>query len=521
MKKLNLFIIAVIINFAVFFLPFNLFAQNIKWQKSFGGILNDCAQSIQKTIDGGFIVVGYTNSNDSDVIGNHGTYDFLVIKLDSLGNILWQKCFGGMYGDVGYSIQQTTDGGYVVAGVTSSNDGDMIGNHGGSDCLIIKLDALGDIQWQKCIGGSGNEEAYFIQKTFDGGYIFSGFSSSNDGEIVGNHGGYDYLIVKLNYAGNIQWQKSLGGSGDDVAYCIKQTTDSGYVVAGYSQSNNGDVTGNIGSCDYWIVKLNSTGSIVWEKNFGGINTEFALSIEQTSDEGFIISGMSNSNDGDVIGNHGGTDCLLLKLNSGGDIQWEKSLGGTGADYLYNIRKTLDKGYIAVGYSNSDSCNGNSNGDLWIVKMDSLGNILWQKCFGGSDVDIGYCIEQIDSNSYIFSGMSGSSDVDLTNNHGNTDFWVVKLSSNFENIENINLFSNIEIYPNPAENFILIKFSASKTDLYKIRLFNLLGQVVLEKNFQTQQGENQLNLRINEIPVGVYLICIQCNENSFIKIVVKK
>ncbi len=168
MKKLFIFIWAALFSF------FTLSAQEIQWQKCFGGSSHDEPFSIHQTTDGGYIVAGYTDSNDVDVSGNHGDTDFWLVKLNSSGSIQWQKCLGGSYWDMAYSIQQTSDGGYIVAGYTISNDGDVSGNHGGYDFWLVKLNSSGDIQWQKCLGGSTNDEAHSIQQTTDGGYIVAG-----------------------------------------------------------------------------------------------------------------------------------------------------------------------------------------------------------------------------------------------------------------------------------------------------------------------------------------------------------
>ncbi|MCD6418321.1 hypothetical protein J7M00_06020, partial [bacterium] len=239
---------------------------------------------------------------------------FAVAALAQTPTIVWQKCLGGSDWDEAYSIQQTDDGGFIIAGESYSNDGDVSGNHGGGDYWVVKLNSAGDIVWQKSLGGSDWDEAYSIQQTTDGGFIVAGESVSNDGDVSGHHGssGYsaDYWLVKFNSAGSIEWQKSLGGSGDDVAFSIQQTTDGGFIVAGYSESNDSDVSGNhsyYGYYDYWVVKLNSAGNIDWQKCLGGSDDDWAYSIQQTFDGGYIVAGYSYSNDGDVSGNHGAYD----------------------------------------------------------------------------------------------------------------------------------------------------------------------------------------------------------------------
>ncbi len=307
-------------------------APHIEWQKALGGSSSDVASSIQQTADGGYIVAGYSYSNDGDVTGNHGQNDYWIVKLDGNGNTQWQKALGGSSGDEAQSIQQTADGGYIVAGLSWSNSGDVIGNHGISDYWVVKLDGNGNIQWQKALGGSGYDKATSIQQTADGGYIVVGETYSNDGDVTGYHGGGDYWVMKLDDSGNIQWQKSLGGSNLDVATSIQQTADEGYIVAGYSYSNDGDVSGNHGDGDFWVVKLAGNGNIQWQKVLGGSYLDKAYSIQQTADGEYIVAGESLSTDGDVTGNHGSLDYWVVKLAD--TISGTKNIDFTGNVAIY-------------------------------------------------------------------------------------------------------------------------------------------------------------------------------------------
>ncbi|MCX6689888.1 MAG: PGF-pre-PGF domain-containing protein [Methanoregula sp.] len=408
-------------------------APAISFQHSFGGTDADVANDIQKTADGGYIIAGYSESHDGDVSGNHGSIDYWIVKLTSNGVIEWQKSLGGSDEDVATSIRQTSDGGYIVAGYSASNDGNVSGNHGGYDYWIVKLSGTGAIQWQKSHGGSGDEKPYSVQQTSDGGYIVAGYSASHDGDVTGNHGGNDDWIVKLSSIGDIQWQKSHGGSGDDEAYSIRETTDGGYIIAGDSASNNGDVSGNHGEDDYWIVKLTSTGTIQWQKSLGGSDDDEAYSIWQTTDEGYIIAGYTVSSDGDVSINHSDDefcDYWIVKLTSTGVIQWERSFGGSDDDIATSIRQTSDGGYIVAGYSASTDGDVSGNhgiADYWLVKLDSSGGAEWAKSLGGTSGDYGYAVDQNTDGSYVVAGGSYSDDGDASGNHGDYDFWIVKLA----------------------------------------------------------------------------------------------
>jgi hypothetical protein len=401
----------------------------IQWQKSFGGTNDEGANSIQQTDDGGYIVAGYSDSNDGDVSGNHGTHDYWAIKLDADGDIQWQKSLGGSASELAQSIQQTGDGGYIVAGSTGSIDGDITGYHSDGDYWVVKLDAGGDMQWQKALGGSARDYAYSIQQTGDGGYIVAGSTGSNDGDVSGNHGYSDAWVVKLDAAGSLLWQKSLGGSGSEFAQSIQQTGDGGYIIAGESTFNDGDVSGNHGYSDYWIVKLDAGGGMQWQKSLGGSGNDYAQSIQQTGDGGYIVAGYSDSNDGDISGNHGVVDYWIVKLDEDGDIGWQKSLGGSYGDYANSIQQTGDGGYIVAGYSESndgDVSRNHGDGDCWIVKLDAGGGTQWQKFLGGSDSVVANSIRQTDDGGYVVAGWSESNDGDVSGNHGNRDLWVVKL-----------------------------------------------------------------------------------------------
>jgi uncharacterized delta-60 repeat protein len=409
-------------------------APEIEWQNFLGGSDTDEAYSIQQTSDGGYIIAGFSNSNDGDVSGNHDdeidwtygalTYDFWVVKLYANGNIDWQSCLGGSEDDEAYSIQQTSDGGYIVAGKSSSIDGDVTGNHGDSDFWVVKLDTNGHIDWQSCLGGSGTDEAHSIQQTSDGGYIVAGFSNSNDGNVSGNHGDSDFWVVKLDSNGHIDWQSCLGGSGPDEAYSIQQTSDGGYIVAGKTLSIDGDVSGNHGSSDFWVVKLDSNGHIDWQSCFGGSGPDEAYSIQQTSDGGYIVAGYSCSNDGNVTGNHidGGEywtyDYWVVKLDASGHIDWQSSLGGYDFDIAYSIQETSDGGYIVAGETAGDGGDVTDLlGGIWVVKLDASGNIDWEKCLVGSYYSSkAHSIQQTNDGGYIVAGL----------NHGEDDYWIVKL-----------------------------------------------------------------------------------------------
>ncbi|MCX6897007.1 MAG: T9SS C-terminal target domain-containing protein [Verrucomicrobia bacterium] len=414
----------------------------IEWQKSIGGTQGDWPTSIQQTSDGGYVVAGWSHSNarksifrfffskrKGDVTGNHGNGDCWVVKLNKSGKIKWQKSYGGSGEDRANSIQQTTDGGFIVAGSTNSDNGDVSdyhwGHSGNIDFWVIKLNRNGKIKWQKCFGTNYEEDAKCVRQTSDGGYIIVGYSTA-----YGNNGSSDYWVIKLNSKGGEQWQKFYGGADVDVPSTVIQTSDGGYILAGSSISRGSDIFGHQWGFDCWIIKIDNKGTMQWQKYFGGTGHENASAVIQTTDGGYIIAANTNSNDGIVAGNHGGNDYWVIKTDSIGSIQWQKCFGGTGSEDLHSVLQTSDGGYLLAGHSYStdgDVTGNHGGGDFWIVKLNESGNMQWQKSLGGTSGDYD-CIASLTSDGgYILTGRSSSQDGDVTGNHGIEDYWIVKLS----------------------------------------------------------------------------------------------
>ena len=477
----------------------NAQAPAIQWQKSIGGSVIEEATDIKLTPDGGYVVVGLSNSNDPNVLGNHGAFDYWVVKLDATRTIQWQKSLGGTGNDYAYAIQNTADGGYIIAGFSDSIDGDVVGYHYREDAWVVKLNASGTIQWKKSLGGTNVDFASSIQTTSDGGYIVAGSTSSIDGDVTGNHGSIDCWVVKLDLSGNIQWQKTLGGSGIDYGNAIQTTSDGGYIVAGYSNSTDGDVTGNHGGKDYWVVKLDATGNIQWQKSLGGSGDDEAKSIQPTADGGYVVVGWCHSNDGNVTGNHGLLDYWVVKLNAIGIIQWQKCLGGSDYDEVNSIQTTIDGGYILAGLSISndgDVTGSHGNGDYWVVKLDATGNIQWQKSMGGTNGESASSIQTTSDGGYIVAGSSSSSNGDVTVNYGNFDYWIVKLgpdlaTATFEK-------PAIIIYPNPVCDVLQIQ-TPNNTIISKTKIIDITGKVVLE------QTQNSNSINVENFSKGTYVL----------------
>lgn len=411
-------------------ITFKPYSPEIVWAYCYGGqSADDIAMGIQSGTNK-YIFAGSSSSNNGDVIGNHGIDDVWVFKSNENGIIDWTKVYGGSYLDAARTIVRTFDGGYIITGFTGSKDCDISVNKGQTDCLFMKINEIGEIQWIKTYGGSLFDYGNSIIQTSDGGYIAMCQSESNDGDVTDNHGNYDIWIIRLSESGSIIWQKTLGGSKEEYGQSIVETEDGGYILASYSFSNDGDVTGNHGKSDIWLVKISDTGAIQWQKTIGGSQEEMASQIFQTNDSGYLLSCITLSQDGDVDLHYGKGDLWVLKLSNSGEIQWQKTLGGSEEEeFPTPIIQTDDGGFIlsVSSKSNDFDVKGNHGSyDYWIVKLSATGDVQWTKTLGGSLWDYVNSIFQTDDGYFIVSGITGSNDGDVYGFMSMGDAWIVKL-----------------------------------------------------------------------------------------------
>ncbi|ESU22077.1 hypothetical protein FEDK69T_20510 [Flavobacterium enshiense DK69] len=471
MKKITLAV------FYLFCLAASAQAPAIKWQHTYGGIGYDSATSIQTTQDGGYILAAGWFGN---VCGSgNGSTNGAAIKIDGSGKLQWHTCFELPGFDYPLSIQNVPNGGYIMLSVTDWNAYDFvldphvmkISNAGTVEWsqLYSNFFAFGVMNmnyFDTVPRGS-------IQNTPDGGYIVAG---SKDYDFYNYPYSTDCAIIKLSSSGTIQWQSTVGGDNDEFASSIQSTPDGNYIFAGGSNSNNGIFSDNHGLTDFVVVKINNTGNVLWKKCFGGSNNEIASSIQVTPDGGYIVAGYTNSNNGNVSGNHGNMDAWIVKINPIGDIMWQRCLGGSGADNANFIQTTTDGGYIVAGYTRSNDGNVSGNHgemDGWVVKLDTNGNIKWQKCLGGNANDDIRSIHATADEGYILAGSTFSKDGDVTSNNGESDIWVVKLDP--ENLSTASFnSSNIRLHPNPVNDFL--HFSE---ELQTIVIFNINSQKIIQ------------------------------------------
>lgn len=486
---------------------------SIMWKKTYGGSEFDGAYSIKQTYDDGYVVAGFSNSKDGDVSENANSNEhYWVLKLDKDGDIEWEKTYGSSSADYAHDIQQTSDKGYIVVGNSNGSFIDFGQRLGKSDYGIIKLDSIGNVEWEKAYGGDLNDIAEAVQQTKDGGYIVAGRSESESSYLGYNNGYFDFWILKLNSIGVIDWKKHYGGIDDDKPYSMTISKDGGYVIAGYTRSKNIDLELKNGFEDFWVIKIDNIGNIIWEKTYGGTSNERAHSIKETNEGGFIIAGWSESNDQDVGDNYGEEDYWVIKLDSEGNLEWEQNYGGWSSDKAESIYQTNDGGYVVAGSSfsdNKDIAENNGGLDFWILKLDSLGYIDWERNYGGSYWEWANTVIQDRDGNIIVAGQTGSSDKDVESNKGAQDLWIIKINptSVIGSSSPININNSIKVYPNPSNGeFIIDNFDGS----IDVCVYDVSGKIVITK----EKIKNHLNFR--GFKVGKYLIKITKGKNSYME-----
>ncbi|MCC1483319.1 hypothetical protein [Winogradskyella immobilis] len=409
----------------------------IDFSITLGGSLNDSAQSVINTTDGGYAILGFTQSIDGDVSDKQNeNFDYWVLKFDAQDQLQWSRTYGGSSDDRGQDIIQTQDGGYAIIGSSLSNDGDVSNNAGMEDYWLVKLDASGAVSWQKSFGFQGNDSGFSVIQTNDQGYLISGIldvsasgGQGNSSRTSNRHAGGEYWAIRLNASGDMLWSKFFGGSFTDMPEGIVETDDNGFIIVGGSDSFDIDITNNLGSYDFWIIKISDVGDLLWEKSFGGDEIDQARAIVKSGDGNFVIAGDTRSNSNDVSNNNGAADLWLIKISPEGELIWERTIGGSSFDVSRSIKRTRDNGFILAGSSRSSDIDVSENkgqNDAWVLKVDSNGNLQWERSIGGSNIDFAYGIAELNDNTIVVVGDTASNDQDITENRGFTDMLLIKM-----------------------------------------------------------------------------------------------
>ncbi len=511
MKKYILVISALSLLFSQF-----SFSQSpsLQWIKCFHPARSNWSWSLLPNSDDNFTIGGYVDCDT--LVCNYGIQDMIIFNSDSSGNIVWENCLGGSSQDEMYSLLPCNNG-YLFSGVTNSNDINVTGNHGQMDSWIGKTDSTGNLLWERCIGGTSNLDIIHMSAlTNNGGYILAGESQSIDGDLLGvNLLGLNAWLIKLDSLGVVEWQLAPGGTNGDGFYSVIQCADSGYLAIGYTTSNDSIVTGNHGSQDGWVVKINHAGNIIWQKCFGGSNDESLNSGIQTLNGDFILTGWTYSNDGDVSGNHGNSDLWILKIDSLGNILYSNCRGGSSWESGRNIIKLNNETVLVSGSAYADGgdvLGTHGDDDGWILNFDESGNLIWQKCVGGSQLDLISDLDQLPNGEILFSGYSGSYDDDMDcNQQGFVSIFVGKLSDLTMGITMPTSstpfqISNVE---NSINTFLVNFVDDHKS--YPLNIFNLLGESVYSVNLNSKSTI----LNLNFIHSGIYIVSSSAGSKKII------
>lgn len=379
-----------------------------EWNRTFGGSSSDAGTFVQRTRDGGYIITGYTSSYGADapfswLIKVQHRGDLWLIKTDSQGNREWDRTYGGLGKDLGFFVQQTEDGGYLIVGGKKSFW--IIGNY---DLWAIKTDEKGKTLWEKTYGMSGEDLGFSGQQTIDGGYILAGYASFSQGRKA--------RIVKIDSQGN-KIQDTVTGRLNSEAACVKLTDDGGCIITGYTQPSDAKKE------DVWLIKSDSNGTMQWQKTFGGVNRDLGLSVQQTNDGGYVVTGFTESfgvGEGDV---------WLIKTDAQGGEEWNRTFGGVNFESGASVIQTKDGRYVITGYKtiSAENRTGYSRlftsphqGRLWLIKTDEQGKSLWDLSLGGSGNDWGNCVLEAQDGGYVVAGVTESFGA------GKEDVWLIKV-----------------------------------------------------------------------------------------------
>ncbi len=423
-----------------------------KWDHTYGGNDFEVLTSLKQTSDGGFILGGHSKSaigfevSDSSRGGN----DFWIVKTDSAGIFQWDAKFGGNYEDKLFSLDQTSDGGFILGGFTTSDSSGDVSQSpkGGMDFWLVKTDSAGNKLWDKRYGGSDYDWLYAVQETSDGGIIMGGLTYSDSSGDVSHPslGSDDFWIIKTDASGNKLWDNRFGGNNQDQLYDLKQTPDGGFILGGRTSSDSiFDVTHPPrGDNDYWIVKTDANGNKMWDSRFGGTGKDNFLHLETTSDSGFILGGFTRSNmgadvseptrDTSALTNVDRGDAWIVKVDSTGAKQWDKRFGGHWVEDAFGyVSQTSDGGYImgCATYSNISGDKTENNfgyEQMWLIKTDSAGTKIWDKTiFSNGEDEYAYPIQLADGCFAVACwSYADSAAYKTENGRGNYDYWLLKL-----------------------------------------------------------------------------------------------
>lgn len=477
---------------------------SIEWQRTLGGSYFDEPADVATAPDGNYFMVGATGSKNYDIFGHRGTIDYFVAKFNPSGAVMWKKPYGGSDWDEPYCVHPLDDGGCIVLGWSSSVNHDVHNSHGGpSDAWLIRLGPTGNILWQRTYGGSNKDELYDISPTADGGYLLTGLTNSTDGDVQANYGGTDFWVVKTDSLGQIMWENSYGGTQDDIAYRGFEASDGSLIVVGESKSADWQVLSNKGQTDMLVMKLTPDGFITWSLSFGGSGKDQG-NLGDEVPNGYLVGGTSGSIDGDFSGSIHYVDFWLIKLGYDGTVVWQKTIGGSGADRADEMVVFEDGSCAITGTVWSDDFDFEGNDgiiDIGIARINADGDLLWQKTYGGTKAEMAAGIDRTPDNGFILTGYAWSVDGDLTGlvNHGYNEFWVLKLTPESISATLDTKTEPVLLYPNPTADVVNISVPEPFSELHVV-ITDASGITVLQKDVI-----NGDPLSLAGLPAGMYTL----------------
>ncbi|QIE59614.1 hypothetical protein G5B37_08570 [Rasiella rasia] len=408
----------------------------VSFARNLGGSDDDFIVSIVEVSDGSYVMAGSTESTDGDITDKTSDdKDVWVVKTSATGAVLWSKTFGGSNQDEATSISKTADGGFIVSAFTFSDDGDVTDNAGFIDFWVLKLSSSGDLEWENTYGFEGSDTAHKIKQLSDGGYLVLGvldITASGGAGNIGrntNHAGGDYWVLRLNPIGEIIWARFYGGTFTDTAYDFVEVGNGDFIIVGSSDSDDVDITNNKGEYDFWMLNITGSGDINWKKNFGGSEIDLGYSLAKTTDGNFIATGDTRSSDIDVNDPLGNADVWAVKFNAAGTIIWEHTYGGSQFDSARSITPMSNGYYTIAASSRSNDNNLTSNygvNDAWFIVIDEEGTLVFEKSLGGSKLDFGIALLETSNTEIVMVGNTESSDGDFTQNKGGKDAFLIKV-----------------------------------------------------------------------------------------------
>ena len=501
----------------------------LTWQQCYGGSNGDLSKDIVETANG-YLITGGTSSNDGDVTFYHGAGDGWLIKVDTVGNILWEKTYGGSDLEYFNRIIPTSDNNFYLLGLSFSSDGDISNDPypDSPDYWIVKIDSSGNIIWDRIVGGNMGEVLFTGDATIDGGVVAIGQTSSNDGDISVSYGGNDTWIVKLSNQGELEWDYTIGTDWFDTGQAILATSDGGYLIGSNSIILEGGI-GNITCTPHtygWVegvlFKLDSNLNVQWQRCYGGSNHDGFFGIIEIED-GYVLTGSTSSNDGDVSGWHGESDAWIVKMDFEGNIIWQNPLGGSRTESGSNILKTNDGALISVvsTYSNDGNVSGNHSmseydADIWLAKLNSEGELLSQQCFGGAGNEIvEFGIVKKSDNNFVIAGQTDygpSYDVGCTPHGGNwdVDYWVFEIKDTLTSIQiKPPITGEVKVYPNPAKEYVSFEYAGREfNNQLNIEIFNSYGEKL--ENLVFYESAEQIIWDCRNTRPGIYFYIFTTN-----------